>query len=206
MSTLEVAHDDIRPLVNDNDLVSFPSGHRCSISTLATQMFYPVFKVPQLHIQCSHCNHTIIINSNHVSRLMHVATGSISQILENHMCYQSQQVCSDCDAPLKTTIHFNDTHKIYAVDVTLSRVVKIQGSTRATTLHRRCLVYYGGFHFTCQMIDEAGNIWFHDGMTTARTTIKEGRIGSVSEPDLKQCRNKQLCLVLNIWTQFMNDT
>ena len=33
-------------------------------------------------------------------------------------------------------------------------------------------------------------------MTTERTTIKEGRFGSVSQPDLKKCRNKQLCLVI----------
>ena len=205
VSTLEVARDDVRTLLNHNNPVSFPSGHEgCSVATLATQMFYPVLKVPQLHIKCSHCNNTIIINSNRVGRLMHVAhnaTGSISQILESHMRHQSQQVCNNCDAPLETTIHFSDTHKIYAVDVTdrnvtLSRTVKIQGSTRATTLHLRGLVYYGGFHFTCRIIDESGNIWFHDGMTTARTTIKEGRIGSVSQPDLKKCRNKQLCLVI----------
>jgi hypothetical protein len=205
VSTFEVACDDVRTLLNHNDPVSFPSGHDgCSVATLATQMFYPVLKVPQLHIQCSRCNHTIIIDSNRVGRLMHVAhnaTGTISQILENHMCHQSQQVCNNCDAPLETSIHFSDTHKIYAVDVTdrnvtLSRTVKIQGSTRATTLHLRGLVYHGGFHFTCRIIDESGNIWFHDGMTTGRITVKEGKFGSVSQPDLKKCRNKQLCLVI----------
>ena len=61
------------------------------------------------------------------------------------MCHQSQQVCSNCDAPLKTTIHFSETHKIYAVDVTdrnvrLSKTVKIQGSVHATTLHLKGLV------------------------------------------------------------------
>jgi hypothetical protein len=205
VSTLEVARDDVRTLLNHNDPVNFPSGHDgCSVATLATQMLYPVLKVPQLHIKCSHCNHTIIIDSNRVGRLMHVAhnaTGSILQILENHMRHQSQQVCSNCDAPLETTIHFSDTHKIYAVDVadrnvTLSRTVKIQGSTRATTLHLKGLVYYGSYHFTCRIIDEFGNIWFHDGITTGRITIQEGRYGSVSQPDLKKCRNKQLCLVI----------
>ena len=54
----------------------FPLGHRgCSVSALATQIFYLVFKVPQLHLKCSHCNHTIIINSYHVSRVMHVQLG-----------------------------------------------------------------------------------------------------------------------------------
>jgi len=80
VSTLEVACDDVQTLLNHNDLVSFPSGHDgCSVATLATQMFYPVLKVPQLYIECSHCNHMIIIDSNRVGRLMHVAhnvTGS----------------------------------------------------------------------------------------------------------------------------------
>ena len=86
---------------------------------------------------------------------MHVAngaTGSISQILEGHMCHQSQQVCGNCNAPLETTIHFSETHKIFAVDVTdrnvtLSWTVKIQGSVHATTLHLKGLVYHGGYQW-----------------------------------------------------------
>jgi hypothetical protein len=85
VSTLEAARDGVRTLLYDNDPVLFPSGHRgCSVSALSTQIFYPVFKVPELHLKCSHFNHTIIINSNHVGRLIHVAysaTGSIAQIL-----------------------------------------------------------------------------------------------------------------------------
>src|ERR1700722_20327513 len=65
--------------------------------------------------------------------------------------------------------------------------LKLQSTTETCyILNKQCvMLYYGGFHFTCQIIDEFGNIWFHDGMTTARTTIKEGQIGSVSQPDLK---------------------
>jgi hypothetical protein len=79
------------------------------------------------------------------------------------MYHQSQQVCGNCNALLETTIHFSETHKIYAVDVTdinvtLNRTVKIQGSACATTLHLKCLVYHGGYYFTCQIIDESGNI------------------------------------------------
>jgi len=134
LSTLEAARDGVRTLLHENDPVLFPSGHTgCSVSALTTQMFYPEYKVPQLHLQCSHCNYSIMINSNRVGRLMHVshsATGSISQILENHMRHQSLQVCSNCNSPLSTKIKFSETYKIYAVDVTdrnvtLSRTVKI---------------------------------------------------------------------------------
>ena len=76
VSTLEVAHDSDQTLLHENDPVLFPSEHAgSSVSALATQMFFPVYnlKVSQLHLQCSHCNHTIMINSNHIGRLMHVA-------------------------------------------------------------------------------------------------------------------------------------
>ena len=116
LSTLEAAHDGVRTLLQENDPVLFPSGHTgCSVSALTTQMFYPEYKVPQLHIQCSHCNYTIMINSNHVGRLIHVshsATGSISQILESHMYHQSQQVCSHCNSLLETKINFSETQNI----------------------------------------------------------------------------------------------
>ena len=205
VSTLETARDNVRALLHENDPVLFPSGHTgCSVAALTTQMFYPVYKVPQLHLQCSHCNHTIMINSNRTGRLMHVAhsaTGTISQILEKHMCHQSQQVCDTCNAPLSTTIRFSETHKIYAVDVTdrnvtVSKTVQIKGSLRATKLHLKGLVYHGGYHFTCRIIDDSDNIWFHDGISTGRTSINDGKFGTVSQPNLKVCRNKQLCLVI----------
>ena len=86
--------------------------------------------------------------------MCNLASGSISQILENHMCHQPQQVCGNYTAPLETKIHFSDTHQIYAVDVTnrhvtLSKTVKTQGSAFATTLHLKGLVYHGNYHFAC---------------------------------------------------------
>src|SRR5882762_4314813 len=33
-------------------------------------------------------------------------------------------------------------------------------------------------------------------MTTGKISIKDGKFGSVSQPNLKECRNKQLCLVI----------
>jgi hypothetical protein len=45
VSTLEAACDSVRALLYENDPVLFPSGHTgCSVSALATQMFYPVYK------------------------------------------------------------------------------------------------------------------------------------------------------------------
>ena len=108
-------------------------------------------------------------------------------------------ICGNCNAPLETTIYFSEQHKIYAVDVTdrnvtFSKTVKIQGLAHATTLHLKDLVYVS--QWLSFYLSNYGNIWFHDGMTTGRIPIKEGKFGTVSQPNLKVCRNKQLCLVI----------
>ena len=91
--TLEGACGSVQTLLYEDYHILFPSRHTgCSVSALKTQMFYPVYKVPQLHLLCSYSNHTISINGNHIGRLMHVAhsaTGSILQIFESHMHHQS---------------------------------------------------------------------------------------------------------------------
>jgi hypothetical protein len=38
--------------------------------------------------------------------------------------------------------------------------------------------------------------WFHDGMTTGSTSINDGKIGRVGQPNLHKCRNKKLCLAI----------
>ena len=49
VSTLEAACDSVRTLLYENDPILFPSGHTgCSVSALATQIFYLVYQVPQL--------------------------------------------------------------------------------------------------------------------------------------------------------------
>ena len=158
ISTLETACDNVRTILHENHPILFPSGHLgCSVSVLTTQMFHPENKPLQLHLQCSHCNYTMLVYSNCTSRLMHVSlnmTGTISQILEKHMQYQSREFCSTCNAPLDKNLHFSETHKIYAVDVTdrnvtISKTVNLQGSVHATTLHLKSLVYHGSYHFTC---------------------------------------------------------
>ena len=117
---------------------------------------------------------------------MHVSFnmfGTISQILKKHMQHQPQEFCGTCNAPLNKKLHFSETHKIYAVDVTdrnvtISKTINFQGSVCAATLHLKGLVYHGSYHFT---MDESNNIWFHDGTSTGRTSTHDGKFGTVSQ-------------------------
>lgn len=129
------------------------------------------------------------------------ATGSTAQVLENHMHHRTDHICVNCNMPLLTKIHFIPTPKILTFDltdrnVTLTTKVRVMGATHSTVLHLRGLIYHGDFHFTCQIIDSSGDIWFHDGMTTGNTSINDGKIGHVGQPNLHKCRNKKLCLAI----------
>ena len=115
------------------------------------------------------------------------------------MQYQSQEFCGTCNVPSNKKLHFSETHKIYAVDVTdgnitISKTVNSQGSVYAATLRLKGLVYHGSYHFTCWIIDESDNIWFHDGTSTGRTSTHDGKFGTISQPNLKVCRNKEYVL------------
>jgi hypothetical protein len=41
-------------------------------------------------------------------------------------------------------------------------------------------------------MNESGYIWVHDGMITGTISIKDGKFRTVSQPNLKEGRNKQL--------------
>ena len=48
-------------------------------------------------------------------------------------------------------------------------------------------------------MDESDNIGFHDGTRTGRTSTHDGKFGTVSQPNLKVCRNKEYA-----WTLIVN--
>jgi hypothetical protein len=203
--SLESARDYVRNLLYTDDSILFPSGHEgTSVTALATQILHPISKIPKLHLCCSQCNHKLEINSNRIHRVTYIADNAIestADILANYMHHHRNLTCVQCNAPLETSIHFNEPHKIYAFDMTsgharLSHTVKIQGNARSTVLHLRGLIYLGGFHYTCRIIDHSGNIWFHDGMTTGNKCNAEGKMGSISQPNLYVCGNKNLCLAI----------
>ena len=131
------------------------------------------------------------------------ATGSTTQVVERHFRHQARHQCNHCTAPLQTTIQFSETPKIIALhfnnqnpSIRISQTIKVMGTNRYTKLHLCGLVYHGGFHFTCRVVDHTGKIWFHDGMTTGQTSTLEGRLGMISQPNLKRCRNKKLTLIV----------
>ena len=61
-------------------------------------------------------------------------------------------------------------------------------------LQLKGMVYYGGFHFTSQIVSSDGAVWFNDGMTTGRQCKKDGDLEGMSSRKLMKCRGKVLVL------------
>ncbi|KAJ7114877.1 hypothetical protein C8R44DRAFT_629909 [Mycena epipterygia] len=60
-------------------------------------------------------------------------------------------------------------------------------------LKLRGIIYSGQNHFTCRIVDVTGQMWFHDGITSGRSCLDEGRLCDV--PDimaLHKCGQKNI--------------
>ncbi|KAJ7916608.1 hypothetical protein B0H13DRAFT_1609185 [Mycena leptocephala] len=78
-----------------------------------------------------------------------------------------------------------------------------QNDESVNTLKLRGLIYHSelagqvGGHFTTVVVDAAGNMWYHDGMTTRRTCVNNGRLADVQDLLTLHRRNDQrLCAVV----------
>ncbi|KAJ7617673.1 hypothetical protein DFH06DRAFT_1012334 [Mycena polygramma] len=53
----------------------------------------------------------------------------------------------------------------------------------------RGIIYGGGSHFTCRFIEQNGDMWYHDGITTGRRCVRHGNMSVFQGPlDLQKCR------------------
>ncbi|KAJ6530257.1 hypothetical protein B0H19DRAFT_967794 [Mycena capillaripes] len=65
------------------------------------------------------------------------------------------------------------------------------------TLRLQGIIYGGQRHFTCRFIDEGGDMWFHDGITTGKRCLPEINIHRVTDKlSLHRCGEKKAVAVI----------
>ena len=58
-------------------------------------------------------------------------------------------------------------------------------------------IYQGNSHFTCQIIDAAGDVWYHDGIETGSHCAWRGNKQSLnSKGDINSVRNRNVCVLV----------
>jgi len=76
-----------------------------------------------------------------------------------------------------------------------SLAVAVEGQTEPKQYCLRGVIYYGSNHFTSRIISSTGQVWFHDGIVTGRSTEYEGTLEDVV---LTVCRSKQPCVLIYV--------
>jgi hypothetical protein len=78
-----------------------------------------------------------------------------------------------------------------------------QNDDNANTLKLRGLIYHSeiagqvGGHFTSVAVDAGGNMWYHDGITTRRTCVNNGKFTDIQDLLTLHSRNDQrLCAIV----------
>jgi hypothetical protein len=65
----------------------------------------------------------------------------------------------------------------------LDETVSLTVGSTAHTLRLQGLIYHSqsALHFTCIVVDAGGGLWFHDGMTTRRSTSYMGNLHTIGD-------------------------
>ena len=83
------------------------------------------------------------------------------------------------------------------LDFLISDIIKIKGKSRNTTLKLKGILYFGSNHFTMQMFESLGKIWFHDGQRNGGKIVDASRIDLVSySASLNLCCGKKALIAI----------
>ncbi|KAJ7089428.1 hypothetical protein C8R44DRAFT_554682, partial [Mycena epipterygia] len=69
-------------------------------------------------------------------------------------------------------------------------------SGRSEILKLRGIIYGGQNHFTCRIVRPNQDVWFHDGITTGRSCLRDGTVDNFQPGGLYECRGKEVVAVV----------
>jgi hypothetical protein len=202
-ATLEEVRDIIRQKLHTMNAEKYPLGKTgASVGYLAVDMLKSNRVVTLSQIMCSECDYaepeladqlgyTLCTNTSFKSTLDWVSKTEISINTE----------CPNCSSALTNPIFYKEVPQILICEYPLQNIktshkITFVTGEKETVLHLRGIVYHGGFHFTSRIISADGDIWFNDGMTTARTSEDDGHLKHTSDSRLKTCRGNNLVLAV----------
>ncbi|KAJ7882960.1 hypothetical protein B0H14DRAFT_2339751 [Mycena olivaceomarginata] len=101
---------------------------------------------------------------------------------------------------MRTTLHNVPNLILVFLDsqnLLFDRVLTFIVGQRSVRLYLRGIIYGGFNHFTCRVIQLDGWVWFHDGITTGRSTVRDFHYDDiVRKLDLHTCRERRAIAVI----------
>ncbi|KAJ7703482.1 hypothetical protein B0H14DRAFT_2416450 [Mycena olivaceomarginata] len=101
---------------------------------------------------------------------------------------------------MRTTLHSVPNFILVFLDsqnLLFDRVLTFIVGQRSVRLYLRGIIYGGLNHFTCRVVQLDGGVWFLDGITTGRSTVRDFHYYKiVRKLDLHTCHEKLAIAVI----------
>lgn len=217
--SLEYVRDMVRTRLRVLHMDKFPIGHHgVDIKDLLSTIFqYQTGTgLGRETTMCDNCGmhppSSIQINSNMF--VLHPIEGrnadqasSISQMTTEQyasLYLKSMKLntpCSICASQLAVSKTFDTVPKvlvfhlgIHKMQVSQSIVVEL--NHQMYTFNLKGLIYFGGFHFTTQVVNNNSEVWYHDGIETVQSCIYQGHLLDKENDSILFTRGRQLCTAI----------
>ena len=185
----------------------FPWGHDgTSVYDLAFTMLKSNQQL-QSQLQCLQCA-SEYVNGDALSYVLNLnqanfedSDNSTFKRVQRLQQLKWHQKCSLCHTnTVRFTQYINPVNFIIVqvrdCNIKISRKIKVTSKNEINNLSICGVIYHGEFHFTARIINIDGTIFYHDGITTQRQTLKDRHMSQIDKYYLNTCKGKQATLVI----------
>lgn len=213
-TTLENARDDVRVVLHRLNRTAYPLLGRtgASVPELCEDMFRDRNPYVSWRHECARCE--ITIDEQTCNKLLwyiskpswkqsavsqgNIRSAPISVWIEKMRNCKTQRICSRCTRNTVKRMILSKAPVLIPVVIQegvkpiIERIINIDD-----TQYRLCgVIYFGGAHWTCRVIEVNGDIWYHDGISTKNKCNYEGNLDVYNMKNLWKCKQNRTCSVI----------
>jgi Helitron helicase-like domain at N-terminus/PIF1-like helicase len=199
--TFEGARDHVRILLHSYDRHEFPMGKRGMSVTSLVDKLMGGRTFGSVRSACENCGSVnyLALKGKHVLTSNGTEGIDVGSLL-GAADYQ-KLTCTECMsiASVSRTAYLDEIPSVIALETQARPSVqfRLSHSLGAINYRLKGLIYWGEFHFVSRIIDNNGQVWFHDGMTTGSSCEWERTLDLSSDTEwMKRAGEKVLCLCI----------
>ncbi|KAJ7153845.1 hypothetical protein C8R46DRAFT_897874 [Mycena filopes] len=214
--TLENARNTVRRAMNRARPIDFPYGHNSTSIDRIAQRVFPSKCYAVGRQVCEWCGFLDPVSYGMLESYMSVGLstrrdhGKGVELLEWVTTYlaKGRQICQPCRLSgnpgrrlsMKSTVR--EVPPLMLFDLTHDKILfsdklEFEIGGKREILRLRGIIYGGQGHFTCRYVQRQGQMWFHDGITTGSSCLRESMLQDVDDRlRLHRCGEKAAIAVL----------
>ena len=213
LTEMECSRDMIRKMLFAADANAFPQDQRgTDVRELCYYMLTSESESVYRVLYCKHCRSELQSEETQnldiwhcssqtwqrkVARLGGINDQPTSQWLKAIINSKSTRLCPTCHKSAQKLYRFNTLPLFIplAVENNITVILEHTATFYDGQYKLVGIIYHGGFHFTCRIIDSEGQIWYNDGVRTGRKSEYEGNMKDFNPRLLLQAREGRKCTV-----------